>query len=162
MDDNELEKVAAQLALFLKELQSITFIDGPVPGQHNWWRGDHVSVYNEGARKQIHNLSCIIDENKASTLWEKACKTQWNKAPVWIHGDFSSGNILIKDGHLSGVIDFGGMAVGDPNIFPDAFTFLIGSFNLDRILLKPFGAIASYNSQTMAAAGSISSSQRLT
>lgn len=55
-----------------------------------------------------------IDSTRALLLWNKACDTKWNKAPVWIHGDFASGNLLVKDGRLSGVIDFGGMAVGDP------------------------------------------------
>ena len=31
-----------------------------------------------------------------------------------IHGDVSSGNLLVRDGKLAGVIDFGGTAIGDP------------------------------------------------
>lgn len=62
------------------------------PGQHNWWRGDHVSVYDEGARKQIIELGDLIDKTKALDLWEKACSTQWEKPPVWVHGDFAIGN----------------------------------------------------------------------
>lgn len=56
----------------------------------------------------------MIDANAALALWEKACATRWDKAPVWIHGDFAIGNMLMEDGRLSGVIDFGGTAVGDP------------------------------------------------
>ncbi len=112
--DKALEPIALQLAMFLKELQSIEGVDGPAPGQHNWWRGDHVSVYNEGACKQIAELSDVIDSDKAMELWTQACQTKWNNLPVWIHGDFASGNILINDNKLSGVIDFGGMGMGDP------------------------------------------------
>lgn len=36
------------------------------------------------------------------------------KAPIWIHDDFAVSNILIKDNKLSGVIDSGGTAMGDP------------------------------------------------
>ena len=114
IDESNLEALALQLANFLKELQALKKIHGPAPDQHNWWRGDHVSVYDDGARKQIHALSGIIDKDKAIELWEQACKTRWHKDPVWIHGDFASGNLIIKDGELSGVIDFGGMGVGDP------------------------------------------------
>lgn len=39
--------------------------------------------------------------------------TKWNKVPIWVHGDFAIGNILIQDNQLSGVIDFGGTAMGD-------------------------------------------------
>jgi len=38
----------------------------------------------------------------------------WCGLPVWVHGDISVGNLLVKDGNLCAVIDFGGMAVGDP------------------------------------------------
>jgi aminoglycoside phosphotransferase (APT) family kinase protein len=114
IDVDCLEKLAFDLAKFLKELQSIDSVDGPDPGQHNWWRGDHVSVYDQGAREQIFKLANVIDANKAIQLWEKACKTRWNKGPVWIHGDFYISNILLKDGKLSAIIDFGGMALGDP------------------------------------------------
>ncbi len=36
------------------------------------------------------------------------------KEPVWIHGDVAPGNLLVTNGRLSAVIDFGVMAVGDP------------------------------------------------
>jgi len=114
LDNDCLEKLAFDLAKFLKELQSIDNVDGPAPGQHNWWRGDHVSVYDKSARDQIAKLSSIIDSNKAIQLWGKACKTRWNKNPVWIHGDLSIGNMLMQNSNLSAIIDFGGMSLGDP------------------------------------------------
>lgn len=45
--------------------------------------------------------------------------------PVWVHGDLAQGNLLAVDGHLSAVIDFGTLAVGDPacDLLP-AWTFL--------------------------------------
>ncbi len=108
------EELAFDLAKFLKELEGICDVDGPPPGQHNWWRGDHISVYDKGAREQIAILAGMFDGNKAINLWEKACKTQWNQKPVWVHGDFAVGNMLFKNGKLSAIIDFGGMALGDP------------------------------------------------
>jgi aminoglycoside phosphotransferase (APT) family kinase protein len=127
ISEHDLESLALQLAQFLKALQNIKNVEGPAPGQHNWWRGDHVSVYDDGARKQIHELSCAINKDKAIALWEQSCATQWNKAPVWIHGDFAPGNIIIKDEKLSGVIDFGGTGVGDPACdLVIAWTFLSG------------------------------------
>jgi aminoglycoside phosphotransferase (APT) family kinase protein len=141
LDDDCLEKLAFDLAKFLKELQNIENVAGPAPGQHNWWRGDHVSVYDKGAQEQIAELSTVIDVNKALDLWERACKTKWNKAPVWVHGDFAIGNMLIKDGKLSAIIDFGGLSLGDPACdLVIAWTFLkhksrqifINEMNLDK------------------------------
>ncbi|ETZ04953.1 aminoglycoside phosphotransferase family protein [Holospora undulata] len=131
------EQLAFDLAKFLKELQTINDVAGPPafagasawcePGQHNWWRGDHVSVYDKGAREQIAELAEIIDASKALALWDKACATIWNKAPIWIHGDFAIGNILMDSGKISAVIDFGGAAVGDPACdLVIAWTYLSG------------------------------------
>lgn len=114
LNDQYKERIAFDLANFLKELQAITDIEGLKPGQHNWWRGDHVSVYDKCAREQTAELAGLIDTSKALALWNEACTTKWVKTPVWIHGDFAIGNILMEDGKLSAVIDFGGTALGDP------------------------------------------------
>ncbi|WP_316354142.1 phosphotransferase [Candidatus Trichorickettsia mobilis] len=47
LDNYAVEKLAFDLVKFLKELQSIDDVDGSVPGQHNWWRGCNVSVYDK-------------------------------------------------------------------------------------------------------------------
>ena len=127
LDDKCLEQLAFDLAKFLNELESIDHIEGPQPGQHNWWRGDHPSVYDQGVREQIAKISNIIDGEKAIQLWERACQTRWIKQPVWIHGDFAIGNMLIQNGKLSAVIDFGGICLGDPACdLVIAWTFLHG------------------------------------
>jgi aminoglycoside phosphotransferase (APT) family kinase protein len=33
---------------------------------------------------------------------------------VWLHGDLHPANILVNDGQVSGVIDFGDITAGDP------------------------------------------------
>ena len=38
----------------------------------------------------------------------------WDKPPVWVHGDISQGNLLVRNGQLCAVIDFGQLTVGDP------------------------------------------------
>ncbi len=125
--NDKLPQLAFDLAKFLKELQNITGVQGPGPGQHNWWRGDHVSVYDKGALEQIGALAGIIDTDKAISLWKRACQTKWIKSPIWVHGDFAIGNILTQNGKLSAIIDFGGMALGDPACdLVIAWTFLNG------------------------------------
>jgi aminoglycoside phosphotransferase (APT) family kinase protein len=48
-------------------------------------------------------------------MWEAALRTPaWSGPSVWVHGDISPGNLLLQGGRLTGVIDFGGVGVGDP------------------------------------------------
>lgn len=114
LNEPEINKLAIDLALFLNDLRKTSITQKVKPGQHNWWRGAHPSVYDRDTHQQIDKLKTYIDHKQALSLWNKACKTKWDKAPVWIHGDYAPGNILIKNGKLNGVIDFGCTAQGDP------------------------------------------------
>lgn len=107
-------KFAKDLAQFLIALHKIDPTNGPVPGPHNFYRGGSLHVYDAQTRQAIEKLKDKIDAAATTQVWEMALATSWNKPPVWVHGDISLGNLLVKNGQLNAVIDFGGMAVGDP------------------------------------------------
>lgn len=109
-----LHLIASQLAQFLNELHKINPITGPRPGPHNYYRGASPEVYDTETRAALFQLSNLIDVRRATALWEKALSSKWTQNPVWIHGDFSAGNILIQNNRLSAIIDFGCMGIGDP------------------------------------------------
>ena len=44
----------------------------------------------------------------------RSTRPAWDGPEVWVHGDLLPGNLLVVDGRLSAVIDFGGLNVGDP------------------------------------------------
>ena len=47
--------------------------------------------------------------------------------PVWFHGDIAFGNLLVRDGRLAAVIDFGTSGIGDPSCdLVLAWTMLVG------------------------------------
>ena len=47
--------------------------------------------------------------------WERALAAPaWDGAPIWHHGDLDARNWLMRDGRISGVIDWSSMGVGDP------------------------------------------------
>lgn len=114
LSEEDLGQLANDLAEFLRELHTIPIVQAPLPGLHNYWRGDHIRVYDRQAREQILELSRYIPVATALNIWECALQTQWQEFPVWVHGDFAAGNILMKEGKLCAVIDFGCMGVGDP------------------------------------------------
>ncbi|RWO74226.1 MAG: aminoglycoside phosphotransferase family protein [Mesorhizobium sp.] len=110
-----LPQFAAGLAQFLVALQRIDPAGGPAPGQHNFFRGGPLSVYDGETRQAIATLDGKIDTVAASAVWEAALAATWHGAPVWFHGDVSWGNLLVRQGALSAVIDFGTSGVGDPS-----------------------------------------------
>ena len=50
-----------------------------------------------------------------SPNWDAALATSWQGPPVWVHGDIAESNLLVKEGRLNAVIDFGNAGVGDPS-----------------------------------------------
>lgn len=54
-------------------------------------------------------------DHRARPAWERALAAPpWDGPPVWHHGDLDVRNWLVRDGCISGVIDWGSMGVGDP------------------------------------------------
>ncbi len=111
----DLKQFAKDLGRFLVELQSIDAKEGPIAGGHNFYRGGDLAVYDEESRKAIENNKEIFNEHLLNQIWQLSLDSKWTKEPVWLHGDVAPGNILVKDGKLCAVIDFGVLGVGDPS-----------------------------------------------
>jgi aminoglycoside phosphotransferase (APT) family kinase protein len=110
----EIAQFAGSLARFLHALQQIDPSDGPEPGSGNFFRGGDLRVYDGEARRAIALLDGRMDAGLLTEIWDSALSSRWQGAPVWVHGDISQGNLLLREGELAGVIDFGGACVGDP------------------------------------------------
>lgn len=112
---DDLERFAEALADFLKALWEIDASDGPAAGAHNFYRGGNLSVYDQETRASLVNLADEIDVPLLTSIWETALASTWETKPVWLHGDVTESNLLVRDGRLSAVIDFGTCGVGDPS-----------------------------------------------
>lgn len=110
----DLRQFAVALAQFLTALQGIDPTGGPPAGVHSFYRGGPLTVYDAETRQAIAALEGRIDADAATAMWEAALDATWHGLPVWVHGDVAVGNLLVKEGRLSAVIDFGCSAVGDP------------------------------------------------
>lgn len=106
----EHDGVATQLARFVAELHQPAQTDAP----HNAFRGVPLEERAETVEERftsglIRNLPSVRE------IWNSALRAQpWTAPQVWLHGDLHPANILIRDGRLAAVIDFGDMAAGDP------------------------------------------------
>jgi aminoglycoside phosphotransferase (APT) family kinase protein len=111
---NDMNEFATTLAEFLAALQRIDATGGPPSGRHSLFRGGPLTVYDAETRQALAALDGRIDTDAAGGVWEAALAAEWHGPPVPFHGDVASGNLLVRDGRLSAVIDFGCSGVGDP------------------------------------------------
>ena len=109
----DLEQAAVDLAEFVRALRRI-----PTTGAHPrraGGRGAPLGELDEGVRRAIGELGSRIDAEAALASWEESLSAPaWDGPEVWLHGDLLPGNLLVVDGRLSAVIDFGGLNAGDP------------------------------------------------
>ncbi len=56
-----------------------------------------------------------VDRDAVLRVWDAALAAPgYDGPPVWLHGDLHPANVLVDDGQVSGVIDFGDITAGDP------------------------------------------------
>lgn len=108
--DDDLPALAEDVARFLRALHAVDATDGPPTGRHSHGRGAPVRIWDEETRAALDRFG----PPGALAVWEEAVASRWEAPPVWVHGDVTGSNLLVADGRLSAVIDFGCCAVGDP------------------------------------------------
>jgi aminoglycoside phosphotransferase (APT) family kinase protein len=107
------EQAAVDLAAFVIALRGVD-----TAGAHRrppYGRGGPLTERDDHVRRAVAELGDRIDGDRILGLWQESLDAApWKGAEVWVHGDLLPGNLLVVDGRLSAVIDFGGLNVGDP------------------------------------------------
>ena len=111
---DDMPAFAAAIAEFLLALQRIDATGGPVAGAHCFFRGAPPGYYDDEVRRSLAALDGHIDTAEATAVWDSALDAERHGPPVWFHGDVAIGNLLVRDGKLAAVLDFGTCGVGDP------------------------------------------------
>jgi aminoglycoside phosphotransferase (APT) family kinase protein len=103
-------QAAADLARFIGELRCISAEAGaPRTGRLPLRELDAVTRAAIGESGQLMDTEAVLD------AWDVALASPpWAGTPVWIHADLVRPNLLVADGRLDAVIDFGAVGVGDP------------------------------------------------
>jgi aminoglycoside phosphotransferase (APT) family kinase protein len=103
-------RAALDIAEFVRALRSVDPIGAPRHG-----RGRPVRFQDQALRAGVAGLRGEIDGDAVLDAWARVLTApDYNGPPVWFHGDLSHLNVLAHNGALSGVIDWGTCAVGDP------------------------------------------------
>ena len=102
-------QAAYDLANFVSELRSAATLGAPRGGRRPLIELDPVT------RLAIESSRGVIDTEAVSAAWARSLESPpWSKEGIWIHGDLLKSNLLVRDGRLGAVLDFGGVGVGDP------------------------------------------------
>jgi aminoglycoside phosphotransferase (APT) family kinase protein len=106
---------ALDLADFILALRALDASGGPAPGSHNFGRGVPLASRDEEVRRRADELHSDIDVAAALAAWETSLAAPaYDGPPQWLHGDLHASNLVISEGRLSAVIDWGGLGAGDP------------------------------------------------
>jgi aminoglycoside phosphotransferase (APT) family kinase protein len=109
----DLDQAAVDLAAFVTALRRIDTTGAFPRAPHS--RGGPLAESDEQVRRSIAQLGRRIDGAATLRSWQESLDApEWDGPEVWVHGDLLPGNLLVVDGRLSAVIDFGGLNVGDP------------------------------------------------
>jgi aminoglycoside phosphotransferase (APT) family kinase protein len=93
------------LADFLQALHTEAPADAPV--------SDRTGLPPGLGFEEIQEYVGRRDEIRA--VWEDAVAAPaWDGPPVWLHGDLHPANVVVANGTLTGVVDFGEVCAGDP------------------------------------------------
>ncbi|MFE5563804.1 aminoglycoside phosphotransferase family protein [Amycolatopsis japonica] len=102
---------AETLADFLAALHQEAPADAPVSPT----RGIPLAEMRDGFDQGLEFIEGDANTGPAREIWEKALAAPaWDGAPIWLHGDLHAANVIVRDGTLAGVIDFGDLCSGDP------------------------------------------------
>jgi aminoglycoside phosphotransferase (APT) family kinase protein len=108
-------EAAERLGRFVAALRRCDPAGGALSGPKNAWRGAPLAALDGWMRAAISSIADWYDPAQLSALWAEALAAPvWNGPPVWVHGDLHAGNLLVRDGRLVAVIDFGLLSLGDP------------------------------------------------
>ena len=113
-DIGDLTEFASTLAGFLRALRSVDAAEGPSPGPHNFFRGGPLTTYAAETLRAIDVPGDEIPGDAVRAVWDDAIAATWAGEPVWFHGDVATGNLVVRHGRLSAVIDLGTCGAGDP------------------------------------------------
>lgn len=106
VDEVDTLQAARDLAALVGALQRVS-PEGAPPG-----RGLPLAERNQEFQ---YWLARFDSDSEVAAEWNRALAAPpWDGPPVWHHGDLDARNWLVREGRISGVIDWGEMGVGDP------------------------------------------------
>ena len=106
---------AARLGAFMSALHHRAPIEAPSNPFRDCFVGDRTDKFD----LSVPVLDSFIDNGaeRARRRWEELVATpRFTGPPQWVAGDVHAANLIVCDGEISAVIDFGDICAGDPAV----------------------------------------------
>lgn len=121
--DTGADGLAGDLVQFLTELRGMAVPEEAKDDTGlSWYRGQPLWDVDDDFREaavECRDLGIGLDIDEALRVWDRAVDASRTVEPArsWYHGDLLVENLLLHDaGRLAAVIDFGGLALGNPTV----------------------------------------------
>jgi aminoglycoside phosphotransferase (APT) family kinase protein len=104
---------AQRLAEFLHALHR----PAPENAPRNPFRGIPLSSRKDSVEERLTRLQPIalgIDKQRLIEIWERAVAAPVATESCWLHGDLHARNVLVQEGDITAIIDWGDLTSGDP------------------------------------------------
>jgi aminoglycoside phosphotransferase (APT) family kinase protein len=122
--DPRREDLAIRLA---DVVQALTRADVPTAAindpELHWYRGEPLATMDATTRQNIERCRELgdfeFDLDAAERVWDEAVRLPGasdRPTPRWYHGDLAAENLLVRDGRLAAILDFGALSIGDPSV----------------------------------------------
>ena len=117
-------RLALELATVVTALRDIDVPpDALADSELRWYRGAPLATQDVRTQRSVEACRGIpdldLDLDVALDVWDHAMTlpgVEQEAIPRWYHGDLLAENLLVRNGHLTAVLDFGGLGVGDPTV----------------------------------------------
>ena len=131
------DDAAARLGRFLRALHRVA----PAAAPHNPWRGVPLEDRTDTVEQRLAELAGEVDEAGVRRVWNRALTAErFSGRRRWLHGDLHPANVLLVDGTLAAVVDFGDLCGGDPATDLAGAVMLLPAASLDGFA-RAYGGI---------------------
>ena len=100
---------ARRLGTFFRQLH----VPAPEHAPSNPFRGGRIADFSHRLDHHLSALGDAVDGPRCRELFEWAAAAPPASAPVWLHGDLHARNVVVHEGSLAAVIDWGDLCSGD-------------------------------------------------
>lgn len=147
-DVNCARDFAGTLAGVVRSLQQMPTEGAPAARNRARPLGD----YHDDTRNAIESAKGLIDTAAALAIWQEGLESPPHDGPeVWVHGDLE-GNLLLSDGSLSGLVDWGSACAGDPAVDVQVVWSPLFDLESRKLFLEQVGAGPAVLARSRAAA----------